>query len=83
MAEKITVSVALRSILAKFRPEPKNREPFAVELDAGATVADVLAARGVPPKLAHLVFVDRVRGSHDTVLHDGALLEVYPPIAGG
>jgi molybdopterin converting factor small subunit len=83
VADKITVSVTLRSILSKYRPNPKDRTPFAVELDAGATVADVLAARGVPPKIAHLVFVDRVRRDHDTVLHNGASLDIYPPIAGG
>ena len=83
MAEKITVSVTLRSILARFRPRRKDREPFAVELEAGATVADVLAARKIPPKLAHLVFVDRVRCAHDTRLRDEARVDIFPPIAGG
>ena len=83
MAVSITVSVILRSILAKFRPDRKNREPFPVELGEGATVADLLAARGIPPKLAHLAFVDRVRVGHDTVLRDGARVDLYPPIAGG
>lgn len=83
MPESITVTVAFRSILARFRPDPKDREPFAVELTPGATVSDVLAQRDVPPKLAHLVFVNRVRAPHDTVLEDGAQVDVYPPIAGG
>lgn len=83
MASRISICVTLRSILARYRPDTKDRRPFALELDAGASVADVLAARGVPPKLAHLVFVDRVRSGHDTVLHDGAEVDVYPPIAGG
>jgi hypothetical protein len=83
MADTISVTVSLRSILAKYRPDPKDREPFPVELDEGATVADALAARGVPPKLAHLVFVDKTRADHQSPLHDGAELDVYPPIAGG
>jgi molybdopterin converting factor small subunit len=83
MTDTITVTVSLRSILAKYRPDPKDRQPFHLELEAGATVADVLAERGVPIKLAHLVFVDKTRADQDATLHDGAELEVYPPIAGG
>lgn len=83
MADTMTVTVSLRSILAKYRPNPKDREPFPLELGEGATVGDALAAREVPPKLAHLVFVDKTRADHATTLHDGAELDVYPPIAGG
>jgi molybdopterin converting factor small subunit len=80
---KITVSVTLRSILAKFRPDPKNREPFPVQLDAGATVGDLIAKLRVSDKLARLIFVNHVRCDYDAVLPDGANIDVFPPIAGG
>ena len=80
---KITVSVTLRSILAKFRPDPKNRAPFPVQLDAGATVGDLIAKLGAPPEIARLIFVNHVRCDYDAVLPDGASVEVFPPIAGG
>ncbi len=81
--DTMRVTVSLRSILAKYRPDPKDRKPFSMELDQGATVADVLEARDIPPKLAHLTFVDKTRADHDTALHEGAEVDVYPPIAGG
>ena len=79
----ITVSVVLRSILAKFRPDPKNRAPFPVQLATGATVGDLIAKLGAPPEIARLIFVNHVRCDYDAILPDGASVEVFPPIAGG
>ena len=80
---KIAVQVSLRSILRKYRPDPNDRRPFAVELPAGATVADLVASLGVERKLAKLIFVDHVRCDGDTALRNGARLDIFPPRAGG
>ena len=82
-SDPITVTVRLRSILGRFRPDPKDRTPFAVELSPGATVDDLLTQLEVDPKLAHLVFIDHVRSERSAVLADGAALDIFPPIAGG
>lgn len=79
----ITVQVTLRSILAKYRPDPKDRRPFLRQMPAGSTVRDLLKALGVPEEIAKLVFVDHVRRDADAPLHDGAAVDVFPPIAGG
>ena len=80
---KLSVMVSLRSILARYRPNRKDRKPFPVELEVGATVADLLAKLGVSDKLVHLVFVDHVRADHAKVLEDDAAVDIFPPIAGG
>ncbi len=82
-SDTITVTVSLRSILARFRPKPKDRTPFPVQLDAGATAGDLLDKLKVDPKLTHLIFIDHVRSDRGAVLADGAELDVFPPIAGG
>jgi len=79
----ITVQVTLRSILGKYRPDPKDRAPFARELPARSRVRDLLAALGVPEAVAKLVFVDHVRCDPTAELPDGARVDVFPPIAGG
>ena len=79
----ITVSVTLRSILRKFRPNPKDRSAFPVRLEPGSTIANLTDKLGVHEKLAKLVFVDHVRCDRATVLHDGARVDIFPPIAGG
>ncbi|MFW6161535.1 MAG: MoaD/ThiS family protein [Planctomycetota bacterium] len=81
--QQITVTVALRSILARYRPNPEDRAPFAVQLDQGATVGDLLDRLRIDPRLAHLVFVDHVRRDRDAPLENGASVDVFPPIAGG
>jgi len=79
----MTIAVSLRSILARYRPDPKNRKPFPVELPSGATVADLLAKLRIDEKLTHLVFVDHVRRQRTDPLADGAAVDIFPPIAGG
>ena len=82
-SDPITVTVSLRSILGRFRPDPKDRKPFEVELPAGATADDLLTQLAVDPKLNHLIFIDHVRSERSAVLTDGAALDIFPPIAGG
>jgi len=79
----ITVHVTLRSVLGKYRPDPRDRKPFDVRLPAGSTVDALLAKLGVPAHIARLVFVDHVRSDGSSVLVDGANVDVYPPVAGG
>lgn len=83
MAQRIKVQVMLRSVLARYRPDPQDRQPFTVELPAGSTVRDLLASLGVPEEIARLVFVDHVRSDPAAVLREGAAVDVFPPIAGG
>ncbi len=83
MPEPITVKVTLRSILGQYRPDPKDRKPFARDLPAGSTVKDLLAGLGVPEAVAKLVFVNHVRCDPTAVLENGAEVDVFPPIAGG
>lgn len=62
-----------------------NRLPL--ELPEGSSVAQVIEPFGLPQKLVHLVLVNGVyvppeqRLTH--VLHDGDVLAIWPPIAGG
>ena len=82
-SDMMTITVSLRSILARFRPDPKDRKPFAVELHTGATVADLLGRLRIDDRLTHLIFVNHVRRKPDSVLDDGSAVDIFPPIAGG
>jgi len=81
--DKITVSVALHATLAKYRPDPKNRAPFEVELASGATVGDLVRKCGMSQELSNLVVIGNARSDYDTVLGDGTVVEMFPPFAGG
>lgn len=65
------------------------REANAVELDVApeATIAQIIAPYGLPPKLVHLVLVNGTYvqpGERLTrTLAEGDVLAIWPPIAGG
>lgn len=68
---------------------PPDRKGNRVEVDVeeGATIADIIARFQVPERSAHLVLVNghfvppAQRGVHRLV--DGDELAIWPPIAGG
>ena len=79
----ITVSVKLPKMLAKYRPDPADAEPFAVELAADGTASDLVERLGIPVHTAKLIFANHRRLRIDEQLSDGTTIEIFPPIAGG
>ena len=79
----ISVLVKLPKMLAKYRPDPDDAEPFAVDLTADCTVADLVERLGIPIHSAKLIFADHRRLRIDEQVVDGTTIEVFPPIAGG
>lgn len=78
------IEVRLFANLRRYLPAGGDGTKAAVELPEGAKLADLIDRLGVPPQLAQLVMVD---GVHETdrqrVLHDGAAVSIFPPVAGG
>ena len=82
-SDTITARVSLRSVLGKYRPDPATREPFIVQLAAGSSVTDLLHRCGVPLRRAGMVLMDGSPSQRSAAVNEGALVEVFPPIAGG
>lgn len=80
---KINIEISLHATLAKYRPDPKDRHPFVVQLAAGATVGHLMEACGIPRDHASFVVVNDVPSHRDTALADNAVVSVFPPMAGG
>jgi molybdopterin converting factor small subunit len=77
------VQVKLMGMLrSKLPPEARGRT--VLELDPGATVADVLARLGVADGPVHAVLVnDTPEHDRQRPLADGDALVLLPPVAGG
>lgn len=82
------ITLKLFASLADHLPasaKPGNELPLEVAPDA--TIAEVVAPFGLPPKMVHLVLVNghyiapELRASH--ALSEGDVLAIWPPIAGG
>lgn len=68
-------------------PEVRTSNRLPLEVPEGSTVAAVVAPFNLPLELVHLVLVNGVfvpREERTTrELHDGDVLAIWPPIAGG
>ena len=63
-------------------PDADGRRAF-LDVPGGTTVAEVLNQLGIRRASAKLLIVDGVHTEATTVLQDGNVLSVFPPIAGG
>jgi molybdopterin converting factor small subunit len=80
----LRVEVRLFATLRKYLPPSGDGSSARLEMPAGSSVADVVNKLGIPNAMVHLVLVDgRHEPSKGRLLDDGAVLSIWPPIAGG
>ena len=77
MVVKLKFFAGLRDYL------PPGESPYATEVEAGATVADLFRQFGVPLEKPRIILVNGRHADLGRVLSDGDLLAVFPPVAGG
>lgn len=81
------ISLKLFATLGDYLPPGARFNQIELDLAAGTTVAQVIDAHSLPPKLVHLVLVNghftppELRASK--ALTEGDVLAIWPPIAGG
>ena len=78
------IELRLFASLRKQLPPGSPRGKCALDLPEEATIGDVLQRMDIPRPSAQMVLVN---GDHDRdfdrVLHDGDVLSIFPPVAGG
>ena len=77
------VQVKLYGTLGKGVDGYDHRTGLVVEMDAGATVADLLQRIGVPLKKIGMVSLDGRLAGKETSLQPGMQVKVFHPIFGG
>ena len=67
--------------------EARHTNVIEIEVDPQATISQIIEPYGLPPKLVHLVLVNGTYVAPEQrptqTLHDGDVLAIWPPIAGG
>ncbi len=81
------VTLKLYASLGAFLPPDAKRNAIDLDVEAGATVGDVLAAHQVPRETCHLILVNGAfappASADSRELAEGDTLAVWPPVAGG
>lgn len=82
------ITFKLFAMLTDYLPaQARAGNVLALDVQAGATIDQVIEQFGLPRKLVHLVLVNglyvapQARAAH--VLKEGDTLAIWPPIAGG
>jgi sulfur carrier protein ThiS len=74
----MNIEVKCFATLARRTPEGGS-----LEIEAGATPADVMARLGIDPDEVKIIFVNGVHAKADSPLKDGDRLGLFPPVGGG
>lgn len=77
------VTAKLFATLRSYLPPGTTGNAFVQDIDAPATVGDLLRRWAIPDDMRLILFVNSVHATKDQVLGDGDVVAVFPPIAGG
>jgi molybdopterin converting factor small subunit len=86
VTSEIKVTVKLYGVLRKHRPARTpgaKHHSFDLDLQNGATVAELAADLGITPGSFSAVAINGETAGEDTMLQDGDEVRLFPPSAGG
>lgn len=77
------VHVRLFATLRRHYPHVGIGEPMDVELEAGATIGQLITQLRLPADQVKVVFVNGIVREKEHVLNAGDEMGVFPPVGGG
>ena len=77
------VHVRLFATLRRHYPHIGIGEPMDVELEAGATIGELITQLRLPAEQVKVVFVNGIVQKREHVLNAGDEVGVFPPVGGG
>ena len=81
------VRLKLYALLSDYLPEGAVDNEIELELQDGITPHQLIDRHGVPREMAHLILLNGVyvapQERDESVIRDGDVVAVWPPVAGG
>jgi molybdopterin converting factor small subunit len=77
------VTVKLFATLVRFKDGSRTGSPFEVELPEGSVVQDLIDLLKIPAEETHIVFINNIIEEHHSLLNDGDVVGMFPPVGGG
>jgi len=78
----VKVEVKLFANLNKLLPS-KSKNGTVVIVRRGAVVDELLAKLKIPSDMTNVIMINGIQKDKSTILNEGDIVSVYPPIAGG
>jgi molybdopterin converting factor small subunit len=79
----VTVTIRLFATFRDFLPQHAIRSGWQMDVHEHDTVQSLMQALGVPDDLPRIVLVNGQHASEDSLLTDGDIVSVFPPLIGG
>ncbi len=77
------IEVALYATLSQYLPKGSQGHKAIIEYADGVTVGQVIDQLGIPKPYPTMVLVNGIYADPNTLLKEGDLLALFPPLAGG
>jgi molybdopterin converting factor small subunit len=77
------ITVRLFAMLRDHLPPGSEGCEAKVEVGEGASVKTVIGLLKIPSDTRLIIFINSVHADETTVLHNGDLIAMFPPLAGG
>ena len=79
----MTVSVKLFATLRKYLPDDAVNKTASIILDDPSTTDDIVESMGIPDGHVHLILINGKHAKSGSKIHDGEVISIFPPVAGG
>jgi molybdopterin converting factor small subunit len=79
----VNITVKLFATFRDFLPEPAAHCTLGMDVEAHATVRNILTKLGVPDDLARIVLINGHYAAEDCRLCRGDVVSIFPPLIGG
>jgi sulfur-carrier protein len=78
-----TVEVRLFATFREYLPPGSNTFSCTKEFTGATIVADVITDLRLPREIPKIILINGKHSDEQQILHDGDVLSIFPPIAGG
>ena len=79
----MNITVRLLATFRTFLPQPSVHATVSLEVEEDKRVGAVLEALHLPAELPRIVLINGLYAGEDSLLTDGDIMSVFPPLIGG
>ena len=79
----MNLEVELFYDLVKYLPPGSKNRKCSISMEDGSTIQELVNKLGLPSEMPKIILVNGIRPQNGIKLHEGDVIAIFPPIAGG